>query len=124
MLELHENHLKKVFNLCGANRDCEYYPCHYDNQVCLWCYCPFYPCNDEEFGELITRKDGTTIWSCMNCGWVHRPEVASEILKEILKITNDKNIDDAVNIMDNHELMLKIREKVKKKYKKNIKVNK
>ena len=57
----------------------------------------------------------------MNCGWIHRPEVASETLKEILKITNDKNIEDAVNIMDNHELMLKIREKVKNKYK-NIKI--
>jgi Zn-finger protein len=115
MIELAKNHLKKVLEVCGANRNCPYYPCHFDGQVCLWCYCPFYPCEDTELGEYIERKDGTKVWSCVKCYWIHREEVATEILREILNITKDKDIDGALNLLDNHELMLKIKDNVKKK---------
>jgi Zn-finger protein len=119
MIELAKKHLKKVLRICGANRNCQYYPCHFDGQVCLWCYCPFYPCEDEELGEMIKRKDGTEIWSCMNCVWVHKPDVACEILREILELTKNKEIDEAVEMLDNEEIIMKIKENVEKKVGKN-----
>ena len=118
MIELAKKHLKKVLEVCGTNRNCEYYPCHFDGQVCLWCYCPFYPCEDKNFGEWIERKDGTRVWSCMNCYWIHKPEVACEVLREILEITKDKSIDEAIELLNNKEMLLKIKDKVLKKLKK------
>jgi hypothetical protein len=115
MIDLAKDHLKKVLTICGANRDCEYYPCHFDGQCCLWCYCPFYPCEDDELGEWIQRKDGSKVWSCMNCHWIHKPEEACEVLKEILELTKDKGLDESIELLDNRELVLKIKEKVKNK---------
>ena len=118
MIELAKKHLKKVLRVCGANRNCQYYPCHFDGQVCLWCYCPFYPCGDEELGEIIKRKDGTEIWSCMKCVWIHRPDVACEVLKEILELTKDKKIDEAIEMLDNDEI-LRVKKSVENKVGKN-----
>lgn len=115
MIDLAKNHLKKVLSLCGANRDCEYYPCHYDCQSCLWCYCPFYPCEDTDLGEFVKRKDGSLIWSCMNCKWIHKPEIAAEVLKEITEITKNKKIDESIEYIDNRELLLNIKKKVEEK---------
>jgi threonine-phosphate decarboxylase len=30
----------------GSNRECNYYPCHFESQDCTFCFCPFYPCQD------------------------------------------------------------------------------
>ncbi|WP_423793400.1 cysteine-rich small domain-containing protein [Methanocaldococcus indicus] len=119
MIELAKNHFKKVI-LLNINRKCQYYPCHFDGQTCLWCFCPFYPCEDEDLGEYIERKDGTKIWSCMNCLWIHRVDVSTEILKEILYLIKDKDLDTAINIFEDRELLLKIKEKVKEKYPNNV----
>ncbi|WP_456417556.1 cysteine-rich small domain-containing protein [Methanocaldococcus sp.] len=116
MIELAKNHLRKVLETCGANRNCKYYPCHFDEQVCLWCFCPFYPCEDYELGEYIERKDGSKIWSCSKCFWIHRIDVTVEILKEILNLTKDKEIDKGLELLNDHKLMLKIKDKVKEKY--------
>ena len=116
MLNLTKEHFEKVIKLCGANRDCKYYPCHFEDQVCLWCFCPFYPCCDDELGEYITQRNGNEIWSCMKCSWVHRSEVACEILKEILYITNNREVSDALNIIDNHEVISEIMKKVRNKF--------
>ncbi|BAP62350.1 cysteine-rich small domain-containing protein [Methanococcus maripaludis] len=115
MIDLAKDHLKKVLSLCGANRDCEYYPCHYENQSCLWCYCPFYPCEDENLGEFVKRKDGSLIWSCMKCNWIHKPEIASEVLKEITELTKDKKINDSIEFIDNHEILMNIKRRVEEK---------
>ncbi|HIP17430.1 MAG TPA: hypothetical protein EYG76_03910 [Methanothermococcus okinawensis] len=116
MIDLAREHFEKIIKLCGANRDCQYYPCHFEGQVCLWCFCPFYPCYDDELGEFITRRDGSKVWSCMKCPWIHRPEIACEVLKEILEITKDKNISNALNILNNHEnIMMEIMRKVRNK---------
>ncbi len=65
---------------------CEYYPCHFEGQDCTFCFCPFYPCEDTRTGgEYIKRASGSKVWSCMNCQLVHKPEVASKILDELLK---------------------------------------
>lgn len=64
--------------------DCDYYPCHFQGQDCTWCYCPFYPCLDPSTGgKHKDRKEKGRIWSCINCRWVHKEEVAVAIRERI-----------------------------------------
>ena len=79
--------VKKQFKegIIGSNRNCEYYPCHFDGQDCTFCYCPFYPCNDPVLGKEIISKKGNKTWSCKDCFWIHRNDVAKrcfELLKD------------------------------------------
>lgn len=79
--------VKKQFKngIIGSNRNCEYYPCHFDGQDCTFCYCPFYPCNDPFLGKEIISKKGNKTWSCKDCFWIHRNDVAKrcfELLKD------------------------------------------
>lgn len=62
--------------------NCEYYPCHhFEDQDCTHCFCPLYPCKDEELGRFVITKRGKRFWSCIDCKLVHRPVVA-EYLSE------------------------------------------
>jgi len=63
----------------GPNVRCEWYPCHFKGQDCSLCFCPLYPCHDERLGEFISGKDGSRIWSCKECFWPHRSDVARDI---------------------------------------------
>jgi len=57
--------------------NCEYYPCHhFEGQDCTHCFCPLYPCKDEELGRFVRTKRGKRFWSCIDCTLVHRPNVA------------------------------------------------
>ena len=57
--------------------NCEYYPCHhFEDQDCTHCFCPLYPCKDEELGKFVRTKRGKRFWSCIDCKLVHRPNVA------------------------------------------------
>ncbi len=116
MIELAKNHFKKVLNMV-VNKDCKYYPCHYEGQTCIWCFCPFYPCEDNSLGEYITKKDGSKVWSCEKCFWIHNEDVAIEILREIIKLVKDKNSEEALKLFENRELLLKIKNKVKEEKK-------
>jgi len=82
------DYLKKVLEdkkLVGPDESCEYYPCHFPGHDCTWCFCPFYPCEDEETGgEWVERKDGGLIWGCSDCYWIHRVDVAEAIMVEFL----------------------------------------
>jgi Zn-finger protein len=82
-------HLKKVLEdkkLVGCDEGCEYYPCHFTGQDCTWCFCPFYPCEDEQTGgERVKTKEGGRIWSCSYCYWIHESEVAKGLLEEFKK---------------------------------------
>ena len=70
-----------------GRRDCEYYPCHFEGQDCTFCFCPFYPCNDERTGgKYVESSTGGTVWSCADCTIVHEPEVAQEILDELMAL--------------------------------------
>lgn len=65
--------------------DCEYYPCHFEGQDCTFCFCPFYPCeNSRTGGELIHRSTGGTVWSCAGCKFIHRGDIAENILKKLM----------------------------------------
>lgn len=65
----------------GGRKTCEYYPCHFEGQNCTFCFCPFYPCEDERTGgKWIQSSRGGKIWSCVDCHLVHKTETAQKIL--------------------------------------------
>ena len=91
--ELSRNHYEKFLNgevAHGPNRECEYYPCHWDGQYCDFCYCPFYPCGDSSTGgEWIKGKN---VWNCKDCMWPHQKEAVECIrgpIEEILEEVDD-----------------------------------
>ncbi|MBE6505396.1 MAG: precorrin-3B C(17)-methyltransferase [Methanobrevibacter millerae] len=90
---LSRNHYEKFLNgevAHGPNRECEYYPCHWDGQYCDFCYCPFYPCGDSSTGgEWIKGKN---VWNCKECTWPHQKEVVDCIrgpIEEVLEEVDD-----------------------------------
>ena len=65
----------------GGRKTCEYYPCHFEGQNCTFCFCPFYPCENEKTGgKWIQSSRGGKVWSCVDCHLVHNKEIAQKIL--------------------------------------------
>ncbi|WP_221057413.1 adenosylcobinamide amidohydrolase [Methanoculleus chikugoensis] len=56
--------------------NCPYYPCHFPGQRCDYCYCPCYPCADEELGEWVDSSNGGRVWGCAGCTLLHVPVIA------------------------------------------------
>ncbi|MCP8310772.1 MAG: hypothetical protein L6M37_04450 [Candidatus Methylarchaceae archaeon HK02M1] len=106
-IDIHVEEAIKHGKLLGANKDCSYYPCHFDGQDCTWCFCPFFPCQDNmtEGGLTIGRLSGGLVWSCEGCQWIHRPEVASLVLQKILELI--KRNEPPI-----HKILLRVREEV------------
>ena len=77
----------------GPNEDCPYHPCHFKGQDCTFCFCPFYPCLDEDMGQMIISKRGSDIWDCSYCLFIHRQEVGKFVMSEIKRmgITDPKD---------------------------------
>ncbi len=72
---------------------CAAYPCHKDLEDCTYCWCPFYPCENEENGGIfLTVYHGTVkerIWDCSGCNLVHKTNFVDEtytILKERINL--------------------------------------
>lgn len=86
-----EEEIKKGY--IGSNHECPYHPSHFTGQDCTFCYCPFYPCNDNQLGQMIISRREKEIWACTYCLFIHRPEVAKFIMSEInrLGITTSKD---------------------------------
>ena len=91
--ELSRKHYEKFLDgriKNGPNRECEYYPCHWEGQYCDFCYCPFYPCGDSSTGgEWIKGKN---VWNCKECNWLHKKEAVEcirEPLEDILEEVDD-----------------------------------
>ncbi len=63
----------------GARTSCPSYPSHFRNQDCTFCYCPFYPCNDPDMGELTDSVKLGKVWSCVYCNFIHRKDVAAYV---------------------------------------------
>ncbi len=59
----------------GSDTSCEYHPCHFSGQDCTFCYCPFYPCGDEDLGSWTAGRRGDRIWNCSDCLFIHRTPV-------------------------------------------------
>ncbi|NLL95411.1 MAG: cobyric acid synthase [Thermoplasmatales archaeon] len=64
----------------GPDGDCPYFPCHYPGQDCTLCYCPFYPCRDERFGEWIESKKLGKAWSCLHCVLPHKAGAVDDVI--------------------------------------------
>ena len=77
----------------GSNHECAYHPSHFTGQDCTFCYCPFYPCGDEDLGANTPGKRGKTVWNCSDCLFIHRTEVAKYIMSEIRRL----GIEDAAD---------------------------
>ena len=70
-----------------SGRDtCEYYPCHFEDQDCTFCFCPFYACEDEcTGGKWVERSSGGMVWSCVDCHIMHNPDIAQRILDILME---------------------------------------
>jgi len=77
----------------GSDKECPYHPCHFTGQDCTFCYCPFYPCNDEDLGRNIESRRNKPIWECTYCLFIHRPEVGKFVMSNIKErgITDPKD---------------------------------
>ncbi len=62
-------------------KECPYYPCHFSRQVCLFCYCPKYPCEDRQLGRWIKSSKGDAVWTCVDCTLLHKKKVADYLRK-------------------------------------------
>lgn len=63
-----------------VNKSCSYFPCHKKLEDCTFCYCPFYPCQDEKLGRYIySTKRKKKIWSCHECSWIHKRKTVDRI---------------------------------------------
>jgi threonine-phosphate decarboxylase len=60
--------------------NCEMYPCHFPDQDCAFCFCPFYPCMDEATKGCLSEG----VWNCGNCRAIHRPEVSDAIMDALM----------------------------------------
>jgi glycerophosphoryl diester phosphodiesterase len=79
-----------------GKENCQYYPCHhFPDQDCTHCFCPLYPCKDEELGKYVRTRKGKRFWSCINCRLVHRPQVAGYLAEHPQATTSDlKDLPD------------------------------
>ena len=102
---LSQNHYEKFLNgeiPHGPNRDCEFYPCHWDGQYCDFCYCPFYPCGDSSTGGEWIKGKG--VWNCANCNWLHEKETVECLRKPVEDVL--ESVDD---LKSKKKVLLKIR---------------
>jgi glycerophosphoryl diester phosphodiesterase len=73
-----------------GKENCQYYPCHhFPDQDCTHCFCPLYPCKDEELGKYVRTKKGKRFWTCINCRLVHRSQVAAYLAEHPQATTNE-----------------------------------
>jgi Zn-finger protein len=78
---------KRVNDIYRVNQYCEHFPCHEGLEDCVFCFCPLYPCkNEERGGKFIRVNNGKTnqrIWDCTGCNWIHKKEVVDRIFELI-----------------------------------------
>lgn len=65
------------------NKACKFFPCHMGLEDCTFCYCPFYPCQNEKLGRFVTAKDERKVWSCEDCNLVHTKKFVDKIFSMI-----------------------------------------
>lgn len=70
----------------GSNTDCDYHPCHFRGQDCTFCYCPFYPCEDEDLGSWLVGRRGRRVWNCTDCLLIHRTPVCRFVVEEAARL--------------------------------------
>jgi len=89
----------------GSNLECDYYCCHFEDQDCTFCFCPFYPCEDERTGgQWIDSSSGGHVWSCLYCNVIHKPEVVDGLIAIFTKEGRGKESLEKAwkNVMETH----------------------
>lgn len=61
--------------------NCEHFPCHFSDQDCAFCFCPFYPCHDKRTGGIESGE----MWSCEGCLIMHQKDVAEMVMSDLLR---------------------------------------
>jgi len=79
--------VKRINKVCGS------YPCHKKLEDCTFCYCPFYPCNDDTLGKYI-GKGKKKVWDCSECTWIHKKDTVDTLLNNIRFKLNLPTIED------------------------------
>ncbi len=81
----------------GSNTSCEYHPCHYRGQNCSFCYCPFYPCNDEDLGaNLHSENTSRDVWDCSQCLFCHDNRVVAYAYKRFSELGITESDDERI----------------------------
>lgn len=63
-----------------VNEACSYFPCHENLEDCTFCYCPFYPCQEEALGKyMYSSKSNKKVWSCQDCDWIHQRKTVDRL---------------------------------------------
>ncbi|WP_406661541.1 aminotransferase class I/II-fold pyridoxal phosphate-dependent enzyme [Methanolobus sp. ZRKC3] len=85
----------------SSRENCDYYPCHFHGQDCTFCFCPFYPCDDERTGgKLIDSAAGGKVWSCEFCNLLHQAHNAKKVLEALMNEGDtDENVKKAWKIV-------------------------
>jgi threonine-phosphate decarboxylase len=85
LLDALRNLTSSIGKLYPNNPVCAERRCHSGRvEDCRLCFCPFYPCLDiTTGGKFMEREAGGFVWSCKDCSWVHRKEVAEKVLQEL-----------------------------------------
>ncbi len=89
----------------GSNTECDYYPCHFEGQDCTFCFCPFYPCEDNlTGGNWVESSSGGQVWSCLKCTIVHQEKIVDELLSVFtVDGLNNESIEKAwKEVMENN----------------------
>lgn len=96
-LELSLEDGTKKISQSSSRGTCQYYPCHFHGQDCTFCFCPFYPCKEENTGgQWITGSGGNLVWSCENCIYIHQSKLTRQILDVLMEEDNtDQNLEKA-----------------------------
>lgn len=88
----------------SLDKECDYFPCHPGIETCNLCFCLFYPCGDTEHGFFKKTAKGNTVWSCINCDWIHKKRVVHAIKRFISDKENRKlKSDELYNAFIQHK---------------------
>lgn len=92
----------------NKRENCEYYPCHFNGQDCTFCYCPFYPCEDDRGGgKYVQSSKGGQVWSCAGCYIPHIPSVVEKMMEGLM---DDEDETEEVLKREWEEIILPIME--------------
>ena len=99
----------KKGKVTGIDKYCEYQPCHDDLEDCTFCYCPFYPCYQEDTGgfEKISSRTGKPVWACSSCIFPHKMKNAKRILEGLIKLGSDFNLINKDKLKDLYSIVNK-----------------